>query len=332
MKLSSGLSKIFLPAVAMGLVGCAEENICNMTPQVMPQNQSHRYTLTLGVRNSDGDIVQRSIRPYVVVDGERHEMQKHPDGNNIFVYDHPFYDLGTIPYYFELLYEVNRHGSIREKIAKSELYHTTITNKYIFALDANRGPVGAKVNIVGCGLGKGDRVRVGGRIVASNWLSTGAIEFAVPPMECDCDYEVYLLSNRREFFAGTFFIDPSNLRCSSDFIRLDNGESQRLVFMLDQPAPAEGIDLDITTDIPSSIIMPEVRLSGGERTVGVSIRGGEESAKGMLFVAAKGFRSLEIPVEIGDGAGAGEESFGEVPGHDHPLSSAEAVDEDIVVL
>ncbi|MDR1303314.1 MAG: hypothetical protein LBJ81_01685 [Puniceicoccales bacterium] len=333
MKLLSGPSKILLLAAAMGLGGCMEEDICNMTPNVMPQNQSHMYTITMGVRNSDGDILQKTIKPYVVIDGEKHGMQKHPDGNNIFVYDCPFPDLGTIPYYFELIYEINRHGTIREKIAKSELYHTTITNKYIFALDANRGPVGAPVNIVGCGLGRADRVRVGGRMVASEWLSAGAVEFRVPPMDCDREYEVYLLSGRKEFFAGTLFIDRSNLQCSSDFIRLNSGESQRLVFMIDQAAPADGIELAVTTDIPNSIIMPEVRFSAGERTASVNIRGSEEAGEGTLFVGAKGFRPLEIPVEVGDIAVAG----GEFPENDRglyarPLRAAEPVDDDIVVL
>ncbi|MDR0590331.1 MAG: hypothetical protein LBG09_00510 [Puniceicoccales bacterium] len=332
MKLLSGPSKIFLLAAAIGLGGCMEEDICNMTPNVMPQNQSHMYTITMGVRNSDGDILQKSIKPYVVINGQKHEMQKHPDGNNIFVYDYPFYDLGTIPYYFELIYEINRHGTIRERIAKSELYRTAVTSKYIFALDANRGPVGAPVNIVGCGLGRADKVRMGGRTIPSDWLSAGAIAFRVPPMECDREYEVYLLSNRREFFAGTFFIDRSNLQCSSDFIRLGNGESQRLVFMIDQAAPADGIELDVTTDIPDSIIMPEVRFLPGERTVSVNIRGSGESGRGVLFVGAKGFRPLEIPVEVGDIAAGGGESLEEMHGFAHPLHAAEPVDEDIVVL
>jgi hypothetical protein len=302
-----------------------------MTPNVIPQNQSSLYTITMCIRNTDGDILQKSIRPYIVINGEKHGMLKHPDGNNVFVYDYRFYDMGTIPYYFELVYEINRNGNIREKVAKSELYNMTVTNKYIFALDANRGPVGAQVSIVGCGLGKNDKVRMGGHIIPSNWLSSGAIEFTVPPMDCDREYEIFLLSNRKELFAGIFFIDRSNLHCSSDYIRLNNGESQRLVFMLDQAAPAEGVDLDIRTDVPESIIMPEVHFMPGERTASAHIKESDKSAKGMLYVNAKGFASLEIPMEIGDVNTLFE---GEILGENNYARPSQPSDEDddVVVL
>jgi hypothetical protein len=336
MEFLSRLNKIIFLAMTIFLGGCAEENICNMTPNVMPQNQSNIYTITVGVRGADGGVLQKTIRPYVVIDGRKREMEEHPDGNNIFVYDHRFYDIGTIPYYFEVVYEIHRNGSIREKIAKSELYNLTITNKYIFALNANRGPVGAKVNVVGCGLGKNDRVRMGGRIIPANWLSAGAIEFTIPPMNCDREYEVFLLSNRRELFAGTFFIDASILHCSSDYIRLNNGESQRLVFMLDQAAPEGGIAVDVTTDIPESIIMPEERFMAGDRTVSVNIRGSDQSDKGTLYVNAKGFTSQEIPIEIGDVSALSNGEIGDAnnlfDGESYSRPSSLEKDDDVVVL
>lgn len=336
MRLLSPVSKIILLMVATFLAGCAEENICNMTPSVMPQNQSYLYTITMGVHGFNGDILQKSMRPYVIIDGTKHEMQKHPDGNNVFVYDYRFHDIGTIPYYFELTYEINRRGTTRERVAKSELYTATVTNKYIFALDANRGPIGARVSIVGCGLSRSDQVRLGERIIPAHFLSSGAIEFIVPPMECDQEYEVFLLSNRKEFLAGTFFIDRSNLYCSSDFIRLDNGETQRLVFMLDQGAPTDGLPLDVTTDIPNSIIMPEVHFMPGERTVSVNIKGSDKSAKGTLFVSAKGFTSLEIPLEIGDAKTIIDEESSEEneSNSSHTLQplTLNNVDDDVVVL
>ncbi|MDR0740197.1 MAG: hypothetical protein LBF34_00605 [Puniceicoccales bacterium] len=304
MSLSSYIGKIFFVVGMLFLAGCDGENICNMTPSVMLQNQSNIYTLTMAIRGMDGDVSQKSIKPYIVVNGKKHEMKKHPDGNNVFVYDCYFYGVGTILYYFEVVYGMSRNGSIREKVAKSKLFSATVTDKYIFALDANRGPVGVTVNVVGYGLTRADRVRFGKRVVPTNWLSAGAIEFVVPSVECDNEYEVYVLANRKELFAGTFFVDASTLRCSTDFIRLANGESQRIVFMLDHPAPEEGVEIEITTDIPDSIVMPEVHFMPGERTVSVNITGGEESAKGMLFVRAKGFSSLEIPLEVGDEADA----------------------------
>ena len=285
----------------------------------------------MAVRGTDGDILQKSIRPYIIINGEKHEMQQHPDGNNVFVYDHYFNNIGKIPYYFELVYEINRNGSYREKVAKSALFYTNITNKYIFALDNNRGPTGAQVSIVGCGLNRGDRVRFGNKIVPSNWLSSGAIEFTVPSVECDQEYEVHLLSNRNELFAGSFFVDVSTLHCSTDFIHLDHGESQRLVFMLDNPAPAEGLAVNVTTDIPDNVIMPEVTFMGGERTASVNITGGEEPAKGTLFISARGFSSLEIPIEVGNPTEVNN-NYHPAPTRPSEAITTQSIDNDIVVL
>lgn len=300
MKLSTVVSKCLFAAGSLFLAGCETENVCNMTPEIMPQNQSKKYTLTMAVRGSDSAIVQKSIRPYVTVNGEKYEMQKHPTGNNIFVYDYAFDGIGIIPYYFELTYEKDRRGRAKERTTKSKLFNTKVTDKYIFALDSSRGPIGATVSVVGSGLFRTDRVQFGGRVVPSNWLSSGAVEFNVPSVECDKEYEVRLLSNGKSLLAGTFFVDVATLRCSADSIHLASGESVRLVFMLDNPAPEGGVAVNVTTDIPESIIMPEIFFAEGERTVSVEVTGGEEPARGTLFVSAVGFTSFEIPVTVGD--------------------------------
>jgi hypothetical protein len=325
------MNKNFFLAITIFLAGCEVKNICDITPNVMPKNQSNIYTLAMTVRGTDGDILQKSIKPYVVVNGEKNEMEKHPDENNVFVYDYHFDGIGIIPYYFELVYEMNRNGNMRTKTEKSDLFQTTVTDKYIFALDAHRGPVGTQVNIVGSGLARTDRVRFGGRVVPAEWLSTGSIAFTVPSVECDSEYEVNLLVGQKELYVGTFFVDVSTLHCSTDFIRLANGESQRLVFMLDYPANQEGVNVDITTDIPNSIVMPEVRFGAGERTVSINISGSEESGKGLLFVNAKGFSPLKIPVEIGDIEGGKffENSSPTPPSQVFPENSD---DSDVVVL
>jgi hypothetical protein len=323
------IGKVFFIAGSLFLAGCEGDNICNMTPSVIPQNQSGIYTLTVAIRGMEGSVVQKNIKPYVIVNGERHEMKKHPDGDNMFVFDYHFNGIGTIPYYFEVIYGVTRNGGAREKTAKSNLFSTVVTDKYVLALNANRGPVGASVSIVGSGLARTDKVRFGRHIIRANWLSEGAIEFVVPPVECDNEYEVYLLANQRELLAGRFFVDASVLRCSTDFIRLANGESQRLVFMLDRPAQDGGVEVEITTDIPDSIIMPEVHFMPGERTASVNITGGENAAKGTLFVGAKGYSSLTIPLEIGD---VDAVDVSENDSDSKPAQSLPEESDDVVVL
>jgi hypothetical protein len=55
--------------------------------------------------------------------------------------------------------------------------------------------------------------------------------------------------------------------------------------------------INVTTDIPNSVIMPEVRLATGEDSATVAIEGGEPG-KGHLYVSAQGFDELTVPIEV----------------------------------
>ena len=73
------------------------------------------------------------------------------------------------------------------------------------------------------------------------------------------------------------------------------GERQNLTFTLPSPAPVGGTLLDVTTDVPESVIMPEVVVPAGQTSVTVSVEGGRAGA-GSLFL--KGFGSGEVNVAI----------------------------------
>jgi hypothetical protein len=340
MKLPSAVSKFLFGTGAIFFVGCAKIDICNMTPGVLPQNQSKLYTVTMALNVLNSSVAQKTIKPLIVVDGQRHEMQQHPDGNNVFIYDCRLDGIGIIPYYFEVPYEAraNRRGKLYADVAKSGIFQTEVAAKYIFALDANRGPVGARASVLGCGLTEIDRVRFGNCSVPVKCLSAGALEFVVPLMEYNREYNVYLLSGEKKFLAGTFFIDPCTIRCSVESIHLACGEKQRLVFEIDNPAGSH-IDFDVRTDIPNSIIMePVIHFNPGERTASIDIMGSEVSGEGKLSINADGFTSLEIPVASGDVGSMGAMEKQNLMADDNgwpqspPNRFNEVVDEDIVVL
>ncbi|MFA5265972.1 MAG: cell surface protein, partial [Opitutaceae bacterium] len=56
-----------------------------------------------------------------------------------------------------------------------------------------------------------------------------------------------------------------------------------------------GILLDITTDVPESVIMPEVVVPAGQTTVSIPVQGGKKGS-GTLFL--KGFAQGEISVPV----------------------------------
>ncbi len=86
-------------------------------------------------------------------------------------------------------------------------------------------------------------------------------------------------------------VTPTRLNLTKDGV-------QTLTFTLPAPAPAGGQLLDITTDIPDSIIMAEVIVPAGESTVTAEVKGGAPGT-GHLFL--KGYGSsgeINIPVTV----------------------------------
>src|SRR5690606_29899422 len=82
---------------------------------------------------------------------------------------------------------------------------------------------------------------------------------------------------------GTFRVDAVNLTVSPGSLHLRSGETQALTFTLPTSAPTGGLLLDATTDIPESIIMPEVVVPAGSNTVTVQVTGGQPGT-GSLFL------------------------------------------------
>ena len=280
--------------------GCTSTKITNMTPSVVTQNDSNKYTATIRVSGYDGDISKKSLHPYIVINSEKHPMEKHPDGNNVFVYDCDVDGIGKVPFYVEVLYEkIGNKNSIKKRMLKSNLFSFTISDKIVFAMDSYRGPVNTTVKLMGKGFDKTDKVCVGSTIIPTNVISSSEIEFTIPAIPLNRSYDVILLSGTKEFFAGKFYIDEATITCTSDYIRLMKGESQTIAFIIDHPATAQGVELQVTTDIPESIFMDEVVIPYGESSVSTTITG-DEVGSGTLSVFAPGFNSIEIPVEVYD--------------------------------
>jgi hypothetical protein len=155
------------------------------------------------------------------------------------------------------------------------------------------------VSVIDSGLTKGDKVHFGRAIARTNWSSSGAAEFVIAMVECDSKYEVYLLTNRKSLFAGTFFVDESVLHCSLSFIRLVNGKSQRVVFMFhDRRALESDVEVEITISIWYHILVREVNFIPGEHRASGNVTRSEPSARPRLFVQGKGLSALKSLVTL----------------------------------
>ena len=83
-------------------------------------------------------------------------------------------------------------------------------------------------------------------------------------------------------------------------LSLAPGQKQSLTFTITHPAPAGGLLLDVTTDVPESVIMPEVIVPEGQSSATVTVEGGKPGT-GSLFLKGYGNGEVTVPVTVGAG-------------------------------
>ena len=87
------------------------------------------------------------------------------------------------------------------------------------------------------------------------------------------------------------------LRVIPSSIDLRSGQGQAIAFELAQPAPAGGLPIRVTTDVPQSVIMPEARFPAGARTLSLSLQG-DAPGFGKLFVQTPDQAEIVIPIRV----------------------------------
>ncbi len=70
-----------------------------------------------------------------------------------------------------------------------------------------------------------------------------------------------------------------------------------LVFSVNATAPEGGLYIDVTTDSPESIVMPEVIIPQGARSVNVPVEAGS-AGSGRLFIEMSGYNKVTVPVTV----------------------------------
>lgn len=278
------------------LTGCEAVTLTNLTPSTLPANPSQIYTITLRVTNKSTSVHADSVTPHIVIDGDNHAMTKSSLGEGIYEYDYHLPPNRTeFAYYFLVDYTVDFNGKAEPHETYSGLNHVTVANRYVLSLEVNRGPVGARVSVVGRGFTPQDVLYFDDVPVRTVFESTTSLSFFVPAMPTDRNYKVVLGGATGNSAVGTFRIDPSNLTVMPTSLTLRTGETQSLTFSTANPAPSGGLLLDVTTDVPESVIMPEVVVPAGQTSVTVTVQGGKPGS-GSLFL--KGYDSGEVTIPI----------------------------------
>ena len=275
------------------LAGC-NLTIVNLTPDTIRANPSQIYTVTASFRAS-GQVDPASIKPRIVIDGQSHPMSHNSTASDIWEFDYQFPTGRTsASYYF--ICDFNTKNSTDSQEVYSELQNLTISGRYVVVPEASRAPVGSRVSILGAGFTTSDLVYFGENPTRTVFESPSSLSFFVPAVSPNQSYRLTVRSLSGNLDAGTFRVDAISFSVSPGAIVLRSGEQQALTFTIPQPAPAGGMLIDVSTDIPESVIMPEVMVPANQTSVTIPVQGGKPGTGSLFFRSSAGESTVAVTV------------------------------------
>lgn len=278
------------------LTGCETVTLTDLTPKSMAENPSHIYTFSLRVTPRSNTV--SNVTPQIIVDGQSHNMKKSPLGENIYDFEYQVpAGRDRLAYYYLVNYSIDANGVLTPQETYTGVSQVQIVNRYVLSLEVNRGPVGARISVLGRGFTSQDVVHFNGAPARTVYESPNSLSFFVPALEPNRNYQVTVNGVAGNSPVGTFRVDASTISVSPTSLTLRAGERQSLTFTVQHPAPASGTLLDVTTDIPESVIMPEVIIPQGQTSVSVTVEGGKPG-NGNLFLKGFGSGEVTIPVTV----------------------------------
>ncbi len=294
----SQASRIFSALAATALLfllaGC-NLTITNLTPDTIRANPSQIYTITASFRATSRQVEPSSIKPRIVIDGQAHPMTHNANAADIWEFDYQFPAGRTsASYYF--ICDFNTKSSTDSQEVYSELQNLTIAGRYVVVPEASRAPVGSRVSILGAGFTTSDIVYFDTMPTRTVFESPSSLSFFVPAVAPNHSYKLSIRGAGAALDAGTFRVDAISFSVTPGVIILRSGEQQALTFTIPQPAPAGGMLIDVSTDIPESVIMPEVLVPANATSVTIPVQGGKPGTGSLFFTSSAGGSTVTITV------------------------------------
>jgi hypothetical protein len=291
------LSSFFI--IVFYLTGCGVKML-NTTPAIAPASPTGNYTLSAQADVKKKTVIPGSLKAFVVIDGKQRPMTADPQAHNAFTYDFKASDDASLTrFYYVLHYATQKENEapVSEEMI-SDLYQVQLPNRVSLTVQQQRAAIGTRVSILGQQFTNTDLIFVDATAAKTIFISPDELQFVVPEVKPGFGYAIQVRGNARAQTAGYLRVDPASpLSVLPKKLVLQSGQRQALAFALDTPAPYQGLYINVTTDIPDSIIMPEVLIPEGARTVSATIEG-DKVGSGHLFINANGLPELVIPVSI----------------------------------
>lgn len=297
--------RVLLVAVAMVfLAGCQSTMFKNFVDEEIPQNASNIYTFSFAADIPFGNLVKDSLVAKIAIGGREYVMTPSPENPYIFTFDYKMPPgQSEVRYYYILEYDYINTGTKNSAVRYSthenygRPFVARLINRYSIQLISSRGHVGDAIAVVGTGFSQLDKVAIGGIEAKTVFHSPQSLDFVVPQLESGKSYNVILHTSTADLQLGTFRVDAGELVVSPTVVTLASGDATQVVFQINGVAPTGGLPVDVTTDVPASVIVPEVVIPEGYSSTVVPIEGGEPGS-GSLYVQVPGYGMQTISVTV----------------------------------
>jgi hypothetical protein len=241
-------------------------------------------------------VVTASIAPRIIIDGRSYPMSKSNVNGDVWEFDYQL-PVGrtNASYYFICDYLMEDQAG-RPTEVYSELYAMNIAGRYVIRSEATRAPVGSRVSVLGAGFNTADIVFFNQTPTRTVFESPSSLSFFVPPVAPGHSYNLTVTGPAGTLEVGTFRVDAISFQVTPAALAMRTGEQQALTFTIPQAAPAGGMLIDVTTDVPASIIMPEVIVPAGQMSVTVPVQGGNPGVGSLFFRSSAGESAVSVTV------------------------------------
>ena len=291
-------TRLLAAAAAVLLLAGCDVKIINRTPATFSENPSGIYTITAEVQVKSGVVKKETVQPSIVIDGQIFPMTKSDLAPNLWEYDYKLpAGRSDGAYYFIATFETSANGRDNQRDAYTDLFNFSVANRYTLALDVSRAPVGAQVTVLGRGFTPQDVIYVGDTAAQTSFRSANTLTFMVPAVPGGRNYPVSVGGAGPGSEVGTIRVDEGSISVFPTSLALAPKGRRQLVFTIPAEAPAGGLLLDITTDVPETVVMPEVTIPAGARSVNVVVEGGKPGS-GTIYVKAPGFGEATVSIAV----------------------------------
>lgn len=275
----------------------------DFTPPQIPENPSGIYTFSFSANLTKGNRLKGSERAEITINGDTYPMVRSSTDSLTFSYDYKMPPgVREARYYYTLYWdysgESGRNTAVRYSTHEAKkVYHAELISLYPIQLVNDRGPAGSRIPIVGRGFSSQDTVFVGEVEAATTIHSSTSLEFSVPALPAGRAYHVVIRTGKGDLVAGNFKVDEASMSVQPQSLSIQSGQTDFLIIEIDNPAGLGGLFVDAQTDIPASVVMPEILIQEGARSVNVNVTGGTPGS-GVLVLTVPGYAPIEIPVTV----------------------------------